>query len=171
MSKTKIILVCISTFCLVLLVLIVILIPSYPIKYKSEVIKYAHNYNLDPELVMALMYAESGFDSNAVSKKGAIGLMQIMPLTAKWIASELNDKGFDLFEVDTNVRYGCFYLNYLYGKFSDKILVLCAYNAGESRVREWLDKMEINKDNIPFTETKNYVNRVLKLEKYYSKKL
>ncbi len=171
MSKTKIILVCISTFCLVLLVLIVILIPSYPIKYKSEVIKYAHNYNLDPELVMALMYAESGFDSNAVSKKGAIGLMQIMPLTAEWIASELNDKGFDLFEVDTNIRYGCFYLNYLYGKFNDKILVLCAYNAGESRVREWLDKMEINKDNIPFTETKNYVNRVLKLEKYYSKKL
>ena len=142
--------------------------------YQQLVEKYSAEYGLEKELVLAVIKAESDFNEKAVSKSGARGLMQIMPTTGKWIASEL-DKGLflsdDLFDAETNVEFGCFYLNYLFGKFSDLKAVICAYNAGETVVRAWLDEEGfLMEEKIEFSETKIYLQRVLEFYEIYKKR-
>ena len=146
----------------------------YPKGYSEIVATYAEKYDLEEAFVFAVIKAESDFNEKAVSKSGARGLMQIMPTTGKWIASEL-DKGLflsdDLFDAETNVEFGCFYLNYLFGKFSDLKAVICAYNAGETVVRDWLDKEGfLMEQKIEFSETKIYLQRVLEFYEIYKKR-
>lgn len=150
---------------------------KYPIKYKNEIIKYSTEYNLDSALVASVINAESRFNANAVSKKGAIGLMQILPSTAKFIANELNIIDFqkeDLYLPELNIKFGCFYLNYLSNKFSTSENILCAYNAGETVVFSWLKDETITKNgnlkHIPYVQTREYVEKVKQNYKYYSKK-
>ena len=143
----------------------------YPIFYKKEIKYYANYYHLNASLVMSVVYAESSFDNEAKSNKGALGLMQIMPNTADWIAGELEISNYSLFDVDVNLNFGCFYLNYLFSKFNTEIEVLCAYNAGETNVINWKKNGEITLNNIPFEETKNYVNKILKFKKFYENKV
>lgn len=145
---------------------------NYTLKYKNEIVAISRQNQLNPSLVAAIIYAESGFNKNAKSQKGAVGLMQIMPQTAQWIATDIGVENFDLQDPQTNISFGCFYLQYLFSKFDTEIEVLCAYNAGESNVREWKTAGgEITEKNIPFPETKSYVKKVLEAKKYYSKKL
>ena len=97
---------------------------KYPIKYKSEIIKYSEEFNIDSALVASVINAESKFDKNAISKKGAIGLMQILPSTANFIASKLKVYDFrkeDLLLPEINIRFGCYYINYLSNKFSSRL--------------------------------------------------
>lgn len=143
----------------------------YPVKFKNEIVGYSQSYGVEPELVMAIAYAESGFNTSAVSSKGAVGVMQIMPTTASWIANELGLKEYNLKDAKTNIEFGCFYLSYLSKKFNNEIEIIASYNAGEGKVLEWINNGEITTENIPFTETKNYVKKVLKLKKYYKNKL
>ncbi len=139
-------------------------------KYTNVVTIYANKYELDVSLVYAIIKTESNFDKKAVSKSGALGLMQIIPSTAKWIASEL-DESYDknkMFEPETNIKYGCYYLKYLFDKFENIDIVICAYNAGENAVLKWIDDNGVlNKNKIDYAETKNYLDKVKVYYKVY----
>ena len=153
-------------------VIVAVNVSSYPLKYQKDIAVAASENGIEAPLVAAIIFAESGFNRNAKSQKGAIGLMQIMPQTAQWIAGELGIENYDLTDPKTNISFGCFYLRYLFTKFSSEIEVLCAYNAGEANAREWKTKSgETTEKNIPFPETKAYVKKVFEAKKYYSKKL
>ena len=145
----------------------------YPLKYETEIKKYSAFYHVEAPLAQAVMREESKFNDRALSKSGAIGLMQIMPETGKWIAEQLDEDCGDLYETDRNIRYGIWYLSELTAEFGgNKVLALAAYNAGRGTVWDWIDEYGWNKDfddieAIPYTETRDYVKRVLKsCEKY-----
>ena len=137
-------------------------------KYYKVVLQNAKTYNVEPELVLSIIRTESCFDGNLVSKKGAQGIMQIMPQTAKFIAKNLNyDKEIDLFNNDLSIKFGTYYLSYLKSKFDSEIEVICAYNAGEGNVNNWKTESEFSVENIKFKETKIYYKRVKRRKKLY----
>lgn len=143
----------------------------YPRHYSEYVEKYAQEFKINEFIVYSFIKVESSFNKNAVSPKGAIGLMQILPSTAIYISEKLQVSAFDLSEPETNILFGCYYLRYLADKFEDSTLVICAYNAGETRVREWLGDTRYSEDGItlkeiPYKETRNYVE---KIEKTFAK--
>ncbi|MPN57676.1 Soluble lytic murein transglycosylase [bioreactor metagenome] len=115
----------------------------------------------------AIIHVESGNREDAVSEKGALGLMQLMPDTAEWIAGKLGEtyNQDSVCEPYTNIRYGCWYLDFLFSRFSSTDTVLAAYNAGHNAVRNWLSDPEYSDDGvtlkrIPYTETEQYVEKV-----------
>ena len=139
----------------------------YPIKYSSYVKKYAATYALPVSLVYSVINVESGFDKNAKSAVGAVGLMQLLLSTASEIAVKLGEtfNEQDLYNPEINIKYGCFYLNYLLNMFSGDVTnAVASYNAGFNKVISWLDNSEYSKNgkltNIPVSETKNYVRKV-----------
>ena len=149
----------------------------YPMKYSDTIEKVAEEYQISASLVASIANAESGFNENAVSKKGAVGIMQIMPETARWLAEKMDvDYSKDMLkDAEYNIQMGAFYISYLKEIFSNQKVVLCAYNAGIGNVKKWLKDDRYSSDGqslkeIPFKETKNYVNRVLKNNYYYKKK-
>lgn len=139
----------------------------YPIDYTDIIEKYSKEYDVDPYLICAVINTESSFKSSAQSHKGAMGLMQLMPDTAKWIASKLSEE-YDadaLTAPESNIRYGTWYLKYLLKRYDGDIsCAAAAYNAGHSNVDEWkktiADGDSIDVSKIPFKETKNYVRKV-----------
>ena len=138
----------------------------YPLEYEHIVVGHAKNYDLDPALLAAVIYRESKFDAKARSSSGAVGLMQLLPETAKGIAVHTGGHKFvvsDLEDPEINVRYGAFYLRRLIRKYDDVPLALAAYNAGQANVDEW----EAAGGEIEFPETRQYVDEVLELEKIY----
>ncbi len=140
----------------------------YPLRYESIVRGHARNYDLDPALLAAVIYRESKFDPEARSRSGAIGLMQLLPDTAKGIATHTGGDAFvvdDLYDPELNVRYGSFYLRRLLRKYEDERLALAAYNAGQRHVDEWI----ANGDGIGFRETRQYVDEVLELRRVYAR--
>ena len=146
----------------------------YPIKYSQDVLEFSKQNNLESSLVFALIKTESNFDKNAKSVKGAKGLMQISDSTAQYIAKNLNITSYDIFSPQTNIKFGCWYLRYLINKFKNMQTAVAAYNAGEGKVANWLKQKEyssngITLDNIPFNETKQYVNRILSRRVKYKK--
>lgn len=144
-----------------------------PQKYKNYALSYAEEYDLDLALVYSVIKVESNFKKDAVSRSGALGLMQILPNTAKWIAEELGvEYGRDImFDAGINIRFGCFYLRYLFDKFNNKDIVICAYNAGEGKVQDWIENGKLNVDKIDYQETKNYLAKVNKYFNLYSNNL
>jgi len=151
----------------------------HPLKYEEFVEKYSEEYGVPREIIYSVIKAESGFDNMAESKAGAIGLMQITPDTFDWIMGKLGENVSSglLYDPDTNIKYGTYYLHCLYKdeKFNKNWdIVFAAYNAGPNKVkREWLNNDEYIKDNeivyIPIEETRNYVNRVNKNIEVYKK--
>ncbi|MHB9096011.1 MAG: lytic transglycosylase domain-containing protein [Eubacteriales bacterium] len=148
----------------------------YPFPYEEIVAAEAARNNVDPHLVAAIIKTESNFTSGAESKVGARGIMQIMPETGLWAANKMNLKGFapdDLYKTETNIKIGCWYLNNLNREFKgNKILVVAAYNGGRGNVRAWLEKEQwtgehATVDQIPFSETRTYVKKVLKNYSWY----
>lgn len=140
----------------------------YPLKYEHIVVGHARNYDLDPALVAAVIYRESKFDPDAESSSGAIGLMQLLPDTARGIALNTGGNAFvvdDLYDPEINVRYGSFYLRRLLRKYDDERLALAAYNAGQTNVDEWIETGE----GIAFPETREYVDDVLELRDIYAR--
>lgn len=140
----------------------------YPLKNRQEIVYYSQKYNLNCALVSAIICAESRFNESAVSSSGASGLMQLMPTTYKWVKSYISTLSNDIFDVDSNICAGCYYLRYLLDKYSNIIYVLACYNAGEGIVSKWGSANNFNVDCIEYLETKNYVSKVLKLEKLYA---
>ncbi|MBQ8424954.1 MAG: lytic transglycosylase domain-containing protein [Clostridia bacterium] len=161
-----------SIMCVIILFIIFNFV-IYPTKHKNYVLEYSKKYNLDRSLIYAIIKTESNFDKNAVSLSNAKGLMQIIPSTAKWIAEELGENYSEemLFDVETNIKFGCFYLNYLFDKFKNTDVVICAYNAGETAVRNWLDSNgNIVLEKVSYSETKNYYKKVKSYHKVYKNK-
>lgn len=146
----------------------------YPLEYKEIVIVYADEYNIDRALIFSIIKTESSFNKNVVSSKGAVGLMQITESTANYISKMLGEDSYNLKDAKTNIRYGCKYLRYLMDKFSNTQVALCAYNAGEGNVMGWLKNDKYSPDgkrlnNIPFDETKNYLEKIQKSFANYKK--
>lgn len=147
----------------------------YPIHYEQDIAISANNYNVDPFLMAAIIRVETNFDPEKTSRKGAVGLMQIMPDTAEWIVQRAGYSAETIHALnrpDVNIEIGAWYLNSLYNQFKlNKVAVLAAYNAGPGNVRKWLDEGTWdgtlkNAGQIPFGETRHYVQRVL----YYYEK-
>jgi len=138
----------------------------YPLRYEHIVQGHAENYNLDPALLAAVIYQESKFKANARSSSGAIGLMQLLPDTAKGIALHTGGTRFrvaDLYDPEINIRYGAWYLRHLLQKYGDERTALAAYNAGQRNVDRW----QSEGGGIEFPETRAYVKRVEDLKKIY----
>ncbi len=138
----------------------------YPLHYEQIVRGHARNYSLDPALLAAVIYQESKFKADARSQSGAIGLMQLLPDTAKGIALHTGGSAFrvdDLYDPEINVRYGAWYLHHLLRKYGDEKTALAAYNAGQDNVDRWLNAGR----GIQFSETRAYVHRVEELKKIY----
>jgi soluble lytic murein transglycosylase len=138
----------------------------YSLHYEQIVRGHARHYELEPALLAAVIYQESKFKANARSNSGAIGLMQLLPDTAKGIALHTGGAQFvvaDLYNPEINVRYGAWYLHHLMQKYGDERTALAAYNAGQDNVDRW------RRDGvgIRFSETRAYVKRVEELKKIY----
>lgn len=148
----------------------------YPNPYGHIVNEAAHRHNVDPLLVVAMMRTESGFDPAAVSVKGARGLMQLMPDTARWAAEQMGLTSFvvdDLDVPDTNIALAVWYIGHLMDTFDHRVLpVVAAYNAGPGNVQRWLREdvwpgtLE-TVSAIPFPETRVYVQRVTQNYRIY----
>jgi soluble lytic murein transglycosylase len=138
----------------------------YPLEYEHIIRGHAANHDLDPALLAAVVYVESRFDPNAKSAAGAIGLMQLLPETAKGIALRTGGERFvvaDLRDPEINVRYGSWYLRHLLDKYDDEKTALAAYNAGQRNVDEW----RATGKGIQFSETRAYVDKVEDLKDVY----
>ena len=144
---------------------------QYPLMYRDSITSIATEYNLAPSLIASVIMNESSFRPAAESSVGARGLMQVMPDTAEWIAHKLrmDDYRLDqLYDPDTNIRFGCWYLNYLSTLFNgDPLCVVCAYHAGQGEISSWLsnpayssDGLTLNLSSLPEGPTKLYAGRV-----------
>lgn len=145
----------------------------YPLKYENLVEKAAKEYGVDICLVYGIIRTESGFDPEALSQAGAIGLMQIMPDTFTWLQNYRTDfmpeEIFDsneLYKPEINIDYGVFLLSYLLEHYEGNVpLVICSYNAGYGNVDSWLADGTLNAnavdaEDVPFPETSNYLTKV-----------
>ena len=148
----------------------------YPIRYEEQIEWASNRYGVDPYLVMAVIRSESKFEPTLVSKKGAVGLMQLMPDTANWITEQSEMKSLyqpDLEHPETNIHLGTWYLGYLIKMFEgNEIMAIAAYNAGPGNVKGWVSGKRWNGkadtiSDIPFGETRHYVQRVIYYEERY----
>ena len=153
-----------------------ILEKTHPLPYYDTVQTYAAEYAVPEEVIYAVMNTESSFKSDAVSPKGAIGLMQITPDTFTWLCSKSGDDDSSperLYNPETNIRYGTYFLSLLYTEFGVWDTVFAAYNAGRSRVGEWLKDSAHNQNgrivDIPYPETAAYVEKVNRAVVIYKK--
>lgn len=147
------------------------IVDNHPIYYKDLIDQYAAENNLQPAFVAAIILNESSFRTDAESNVGARGLMQLMPDTAEWISGKLGDSyySFDhMWEAEQNIRYGCWYLNYLSKLFrGDPVTMASAYHAGQTTVTGWLSDPAMSPDGLSLSlsgmkdgPTKTYAGRV-----------
>ncbi|MEO5795308.1 MAG: lytic transglycosylase domain-containing protein, partial [Rhodoferax sp.] len=141
----------------------------YPTPLKKDVTLRAREIGLDPAFVYGLIRQESRFIMDARSGVGASGLMQVMPATARWTAKKIGLPGFtpdQLADRETNITIGTGYLKLVLDDFSGSMpMAAAAYNAGPGRPRVWRNgpvlEAAIWAENVPFTETRDYVKKVL----------
>ena len=148
----------------------------YPLHYEEAIVENAVRNGLEPALVAAIIQAESGFVPDSRSSQGAVGLMQLLPTTARFVAEGPNrpspapDR---LEDPAVNIAYGSSYLRYLIDRHGTVPLALAAYNGGEANVDRWLAEaasagriLRVPED-VPFPETRAFVERVLELRGVY----
>ena len=140
----------------------------YPLDYSEIVEKYCVEYDIPREVVYAVIKTESGFNPDAVSKAGAIGLMQLMPETFEWLLTKTGEphEMSALSDPEINIRYGCYLISILREQLTVWDNVYAAYNAGIGRVRGWLADESYTEGgvltDIPIDETANYVVSIKK---------
>ena len=137
----------------------------YPVSHARDIQASAERHGVDPLLVAAVIKCESGWDENAQSSAGALGLMQVMPQTSSELARMglVDSNAYDpsnLLDPATNIEYGTAYLAFLQKNLSSTDEVIAAYNAGMGKVEEWLAQPGELADNITYTETREYLRRV-----------
>lgn len=148
----------------------------YPIHYQEPIRNFAIMYEVDPLLVAAIIRVESNYKPSRESKKGALGMMQVMPDTADWVMEKAKLPRISMervnHEPEPNIQIGTWYLKTLLDRFDGNIFAaVAAYNAGPTVVARWIDngvwdgRLETAK-KIPYGETKHYVQRVVY---YYNK--
>jgi soluble lytic murein transglycosylase len=140
---------------------------------------YVRDNQLDEAWVYGLIRQESRFVSFARSGVGAAGLMQVMPATAKWIAKRMGMGDYHpglIHRVETNLELGTYYLRHVLDAMNGQpLMATAAYNAGPSRPKRWADSkpMEgaVYAETIPFTETRDYVEKVMANAQFYARRL
>ncbi len=146
-----------------------------PLSYQAVIRQQAAEKHLDPALIAGVIYAETKFDARP-SSAGAQGLMQILPATAVALAHRSGATTFHVSDLGTpqvNIAYGSYYLRYLIDHFNgSKMLAVAAYNGGIANVDRWLararaDGTRFTIGDIPFSETRAYVQRVLQAQRDY----
>jgi len=140
----------------------------FPIVYQNAIFSTAQKEDLDPAWILAVTRQESAFVPHAQSYAGALGLMQLMPATAKMVAKQKNiplKSKTDILHAETNIRLGSSYFKMMLQEHKNPVLALAAYNAGPGRVKQWLPKSPLPADNwietIPYKDTREYVKNVL----------
>ena len=149
-------------------------VQNYPVEYEALIRAYAADNELDPAYPAAVILAESSYLPEAVSSANAQGLMQLLPDTAAWIAGKFGEDYVEgcLFDPETNIKYGCWYLGFLMKRYDgDMTCASAAYHAGQGTVDRWLQDAAYSADGkslhtIGYASTDTYVKRVLK---YYEK--
>jgi soluble lytic murein transglycosylase len=152
---------------------------SYPTPYQTEVDEAAKRNGLDPALVYGLMRQESRFVSDIVSAAGAVGLMQLMMPTAKWVAKQTgraDQRSLKLDDPTVNIELGTYYLRYVMDRFGGlPVLAAAAYNAGPGRAQSWRGAAPLEGaiyiETIPFNETRDYAKKVLANAMFYQARL
>jgi soluble lytic murein transglycosylase len=148
---------------------------TLPLSNASIIRQQAAAKHLSPALVAGVIYAETKFDART-SPAGAVGLMQIEPQTALFLAKRSGASTFTPRDLNTpavNIAYGCYYLRYLLDEYhGSRVLALAAYNGGETNVNRWVAQAHAQGHSltisaIPFPETRDYVSRVLNAAKEY----
>lgn len=151
---------------------------SYPLEYSEYVEKYASENDVDKMLIYAIIRTESGFDPESESNVGARGLMQIMEDTFDWIKFRLDDAeeiSFDdMYDPETNIKYGCYLVGYLMRYFYIQDVAVCAYHAGIGNVESWLSNEEYSSDGVSLdvvatSDTEHYLNKINKALEAYNK--
>lgn len=147
----------------------------HPLRYQTVIAERSRDHGLDPYLVAALINVESGFDTTEVSGKGAVGLMQLMPSTAREVARD-NDLGVSpdtatLKDPATNIRIGTLYLSDLTRRYETLEEALTAYNAGASNTNRWRRTAKEQgtsfRDAIEYPETRRHLADVLEQREIY----
>lgn len=149
----------------------------YLAPYRDQMREVLRYHELDEAFVYGLIRQESRFIADIKSSAGAMGLMQLMPGTAKWVAGKLGIQNFHshlVTDINTNLRLGTYYLKHVLALFDNQpLLAAAAYNAGPSRARQWRDEERplegaVYAETIPFSETRDYVKVVLNNSMYYA---
>ncbi len=148
----------------------------FPIKFQSEISTVSAMYDIEEAVIYSIINVESRFDCDAISSKGAVGLMQVMPSTAQEVASSIDLDEYDLTSASDNILIGTLYFSKLLSRFENLQTALAAYNAGPTNVKNWLTNENYSDDGItlkeiPFEETKEYLIKFMRSYKYYSSKL
>jgi peptidoglycan lytic transglycosylase len=151
---------------------------TLPLRHEDIIRQQAHDKGLDPALIAGVIYAESHFRDGQTSSAGALGLMQLTPETARYIARKSGGTAFGLDDLATpqvNIAYGAYYLRYLLRRYDgNETLALAAYNAGEGNVDRWIAAArqregDVTVSAIPYAETRSYVTRVQDAEREYKR--
>ena len=140
----------------------------FPTPYRPEISASAKQHQLDEAWVYGIVRQESRFYSEAKSRVGAMGLMQLMPATARWVARQLGVRNFhfsDATTIDTNTSFGAYYLRHVLDDLGHPVLATAGYNAGPSRAKRWRDAKPLEGaiyiESIPLGETRDYVKKVM----------
>lgn len=145
----------------------------FPLRYDETIKSRASAHELDPSLLAAIVFVESGFDRSSESPAGALGLMQLMPETAGWAAARMKrpELADGLTRAVPNLTLGAWYYRYLLDKYEDERLALAAYNGGERNLDKWIavgsGDPESVVENIPFEETRRFVGKVRDTKRIY----
>lgn len=150
---------------------------AYPLKYENYVERYSRENGLDKYFVYAVIKTESGFKPDVVSNVGARGLMQIMEDTFEWVKFKQDDETavyYDMYDPQTNIKYGCYLLGFLMDEFGDIETAAAAYHAGRGKVNEWLSDSSVSSDGvhldtIPIPDTAHYVSKITKAVEIYTR--
>ena len=140
----------------------------YPLKYTATIREVSKENDLDPAFVAGVIYTESRFRPDVESHREAYGLMQLLPESARFIQRKSSIEG-DYRDPEVNIRLGTWFLGYLKDRYNgDERLMLAAYNSGEGNVDAWAsdEGFDIAKD-IPYKETRHYVNNALEARQTY----
>lgn len=175
-TKAVIMLLLLSAFLVIILFNAVLLVLKtvYPLSYSALVEANSAEYDIDESLLYAVIETESGFNKDAVSSVGAMGLTQILPETFRWLQGKTGDDIPDeaLFEPEVSVKYGAYLISILEGEFGNTETAVAAYHAGIGNVHKWLENPEYSDDgitlkHIPFDDTRAYVDKVMRTRDIY----
>ena len=155
---------------------------TYPTDYEEYVLKYSSEFEVDPVLVFSVIKVESNFQPNATSSVGARGLMQLMEEAYDWVKFRLDDdsESFDdMYDPETNIRYGTYYLSFLMERYDGSIdLTAAAYHCGMGQVDSWLEDGTVSAENFDVDDipaendqTSHYVNKINDAYSAYKKQL
>lgn len=148
----------------------------YPMCYSDMISTSCAEFGVDESLAYAVIHTESGFDAEACSEVGALGLMQIMPDTFDWLQKGLPpERPMDasaLLKPEVNIRYGVYYLSQLKALFGNDMLAIAAYHAGQGSVSRWIEDAGLapetfSKEDIPSSVTAHYVSKVERAREIY----